>query len=205
MQQECRERFLRHRLQRKSLVSDLGMHHGTCVTHVSWCMPGSLTSGIGEIVQGTHSACATRIFTYLARDPLHWYQIICWFAWLSVRYVTLPYMLVTHNTDLDVLITYVLCQTWGLPSPITACITCWGVYIVRTLKRTLYYSNHPPTRRIVGIYRNELRWTALVSGRISRLGRFSYSWLGILAFFFCMYCLVPIIIDLLAASYSNFW
>ena len=26
-------------------VSDLDMHHGTCVTHVPWCMPGSLTSG----------------------------------------------------------------------------------------------------------------------------------------------------------------
>ena len=26
-------------------VSDLYMHHGTCVTHVPWCMPGSLTSG----------------------------------------------------------------------------------------------------------------------------------------------------------------
>ena len=26
-------------------VSDTGMHHGMCVTHVPWCMPGSLTSG----------------------------------------------------------------------------------------------------------------------------------------------------------------
>ena len=26
-------------------ASDPGMHHGTCVTHVPWCMPGSLTSG----------------------------------------------------------------------------------------------------------------------------------------------------------------
>ena len=26
-------------------VSNPAMHHGTCVTHVSWCMPGSLTSG----------------------------------------------------------------------------------------------------------------------------------------------------------------
>ena len=26
-------------------VSDLGMYHGTCVTHVPWCMPGSLTNG----------------------------------------------------------------------------------------------------------------------------------------------------------------
>ena len=26
-------------------VSDPDMHHGTCVTHVPWCMPGSLTDG----------------------------------------------------------------------------------------------------------------------------------------------------------------
>ena len=26
-------------------VSDPDMHHGTCVTHVPWCRPGSLTSG----------------------------------------------------------------------------------------------------------------------------------------------------------------
>ena len=26
-------------------VSNPDMHHGTCVTHVPWCMPGSLTSG----------------------------------------------------------------------------------------------------------------------------------------------------------------
>ena len=26
-------------------VSDPGIHHGTCVTHVSWCLPGSLTNG----------------------------------------------------------------------------------------------------------------------------------------------------------------
>ena len=28
-----------------SRVSDPDMLHGTCVTHVPWCMPGSLTSG----------------------------------------------------------------------------------------------------------------------------------------------------------------
>ena len=31
----------RHRLQRKPLVSDPGMHHGTWVTHVPWCMSRS--------------------------------------------------------------------------------------------------------------------------------------------------------------------
>ena len=28
-----------------SRVSDPDMHHGTCVTHVPWCMPGSLVKG----------------------------------------------------------------------------------------------------------------------------------------------------------------
>ena len=33
MPRECRERFPRHRFQRKPLVSDPDMHHGKCVTH----------------------------------------------------------------------------------------------------------------------------------------------------------------------------
>ena len=50
----------RHRLQRKPLVSDPGMHHGTCVTHVPWCMPGSPTRGDRENVPGIPGACASR-------------------------------------------------------------------------------------------------------------------------------------------------
>ena len=57
------------RLQRKPLVRDPGMHHGTCVTHVPWCMSGSLTRGGGENVPNITGAFATRDFTYLARDP----------------------------------------------------------------------------------------------------------------------------------------
>ena len=67
MHRECRERFPRHRLQRKPLLSDPDMHHGTCVSHMPWCMSGSLTRGGGENVPG---ACATLNFTYLARGPL---------------------------------------------------------------------------------------------------------------------------------------
>ena len=52
------------------LVRDPGVHHGTCVTHVPWCMSGSQTGGGGETVPGIPGACATRNFTYLARDPL---------------------------------------------------------------------------------------------------------------------------------------
>ena len=69
MRRECRERFPRHRLQRKPLVSDPGIHHGTCVRHVPWCMSWSLTSVGGENVPGILGACATRNFTYLARGP----------------------------------------------------------------------------------------------------------------------------------------
>ena len=42
-------------------VSDSVMHHGMCVTHVPWCMPGSPTSGFHW----------SRNFTYLVRGP--WY------------------------------------------------------------------------------------------------------------------------------------
>ena len=57
---------------RKPLVSDTGMHQGTCVTHVPWCILGSLTSGGGKIVPGIPGACTAHNFTYLARDPLLW-------------------------------------------------------------------------------------------------------------------------------------
>ena len=55
-------------------VSDPDMYHGTCVTHVPWCMPGSLTSvsfeiGGGGNVPGIPGACATCNFTYLVRGP----------------------------------------------------------------------------------------------------------------------------------------
>ena len=48
MRREYRERFPRHRLQRKPPVSEPGTQRGTCVTHVSWCMSGSLTCGAAE-------------------------------------------------------------------------------------------------------------------------------------------------------------
>ena len=53
--------FPRRRFQRKPLVSDPGMHHGTCVTHVPWCMSGSLTRGDRENVPGIPGACAPTI------------------------------------------------------------------------------------------------------------------------------------------------
>ena len=74
MRRECRHHFPHHWLQRKPLVSDAGMHHGTWVTHVPWCMLGSLAGGGREKVPGIPGACATRNFTYLARGP--WTQAV---------------------------------------------------------------------------------------------------------------------------------
>ena len=65
------ERFPRHRFLRKPLVIDPGMHHSTCVTHVPWCMSGSLTRGGEENVPSIPGACAIRNFTYLVRAPYY--------------------------------------------------------------------------------------------------------------------------------------
>ena len=68
-----------HLLQRQLLVTDhLGMHHGTCVTHVSWCMSWSLT--------GISGVCAIRNFTYLVRGPC--------FRALSTSIISCPSMAV---------------------------------------------------------------------------------------------------------------
>ena len=66
MRRECRERFPRHRLQRKPLVSDPGMNHGTCAMYVPWRMSGSLTRGGRVNVPGIPGACAIHNFAYLA-------------------------------------------------------------------------------------------------------------------------------------------
>ena len=86
MRREFRERFPRHRFQRKPLVSDPGMHHDTCVTHVPWCMSGSLTRGGGENVPGIPGACAIHNFVRgscidfytrnIYRDPCSCFSIV---------------------------------------------------------------------------------------------------------------------------------
>ena len=71
MHQDYRERLLRHWLQRKSLVSNPGTYHDTCVTHVPWFMSGSLTRVGGENVSGIPGGCATRICKYILRGLCH--------------------------------------------------------------------------------------------------------------------------------------
>ena len=64
------------------LVSDLGMHHDTCVTHVPWCMSGSLTRGW----QGKRSRHSRRMrnpqFYVSGKRPVQSHlQAQAWFCW----------------------------------------------------------------------------------------------------------------------------
>ena len=59
------------------LVSDPDMHHGTCVTHVPWCMSGSLTSGfLWSRWRGKRSRHSRRMrntqFCVSGKRPMSW-------------------------------------------------------------------------------------------------------------------------------------
>ena len=58
-------------------VSDPDMHHGTCVTHVPWCMPGSLTSGFlwnrRRVKRSRHSRRMRNLQFYVSgKRPIVW-------------------------------------------------------------------------------------------------------------------------------------
>ena len=67
-------------------VCDLGMHHGTCVTHVPWCMSGSQTSGFlwsrWRAKRSRHSRCMRNPQFYVSgKRPiartLYWSSYCC--------------------------------------------------------------------------------------------------------------------------------
>ena len=63
------ERFFRRRLQMKPLISDPGMHHGTCAIHVVIHVRIA-NPRWGKNVPGIPGACAARNCTYLVGGPL---------------------------------------------------------------------------------------------------------------------------------------
>ena len=68
--------FSRHQLQRKTQVSDPGMHHGTCVTHVPWCMSGSLTCGVGK--RSRHSRSMRKPQFYVSGKRPIFLELFVW-------------------------------------------------------------------------------------------------------------------------------
>ena len=64
-------------------VNDPDMHHGTCVTHVPWCMPGSLTSGFlwsrGRGKRSRHSRRMRNPQFYVSGErPMTWDMMTSW-------------------------------------------------------------------------------------------------------------------------------
>ena len=87
-------------------ISDPDMHHGTCVTHVPWCIPGSLTSGFlwsrWRRKRSRHSMRMRNPQFYLSgkrpmhRQEHHWFDNLvkyivsdntwpCWFVFSWLR------------------------------------------------------------------------------------------------------------------------
>ena len=63
-------------------VSDPDMHHGTCVTHVPWCMPGSLTGDVfwsrWRVKRSRHSRrMRNSKFCVSGKRPIIWRCGIC--------------------------------------------------------------------------------------------------------------------------------
>ena len=94
----ARNVFIATDFKGKPLVRDPGMHHGTCVTHVPWCMLGSLTGGGGENVPSIPSECATRI--------LRIWQEAHGFAYIFIKCTT-----IVTELSVDIQSTNKVCHT----------------------------------------------------------------------------------------------
>ena len=75
-------REYRGRFTPPSQVRDPDMHHGTCVTHVPWCIPGSLTSTSFLLSRwrGKRSRHSRRMrnpqFCVSGKRPMEWYWTV---------------------------------------------------------------------------------------------------------------------------------
>ena len=108
-------------------ASDPDMHHGTCVTHVPWCMPISLTSGFlwhrcRENVPGIPGACASRNFPYLVRGPL---QLVCC-SGTRTFYLRVP-------------------DLW---------ISCWDLMACQRTRKVMATEQHVPVSHFIIIWHN---------------------------------------------------
>ena len=99
--------FPRHWLQRKPLVSDLGMHHATCVTHVPWCMSVSLACDGGETFPAFAAHAQPAILRIWQEDHGHRIPSIKLMYWtlltcnVYVSYVTAGINVNHFNQNLD--------------------------------------------------------------------------------------------------------
>ena len=98
------------RLQNQSLVSDADMHHGTWVTHVPWCMSGSLTRGGRENVPVIPGACEPAIL-----HTVRWrYNLIKFHADIHKRHPILRPLSDRYSARISVIIYVISYNIWPL-------------------------------------------------------------------------------------------
>ena len=92
-------------------VSDPDMDHGTCVAHVPWCMPGSLTSGfLWSRSRGKRSRHYRRMHNpqlYVAgKRPMGWQCHCCRVAWTmrSLQQGSIVLTWIKYNPSMDELL-----------------------------------------------------------------------------------------------------
>ena len=172
MCRECRERFPRHWLQRKPLVSNPGIHHSTCVTQVPWCMTGLLTSGGGDNAPRIPGACATRNFAYLVRGP-------CVDEWMTYEWYVLSTVSMASLNDGGYII-YMLINKWYIND------VCWWMsYALMSYLDELM---------LCDALMNDMRWIASCKANVclyicsmtDNFSLYSFMWfLIILMYFWC--------------------
>ena len=139
------------------------MHHGTCVTHVPWCMPGSLTHRSGENVPGIPSACATLNFTYLAKGP--WRKFLYLYPTIPKEALHNPYSKIEVFHQIHFIATLPKCPSFFFELIFQ---TTWFITISWKRRRPvillLFYLP------ILSFWTLVLHWTGLVANRMS----FSY-------------------------------
>ena len=81
-----------------SRINDPDMNHGTCVTHVPWCMPGWLTGSFlwsrGRRKRSRHSRHMPNPQFYVSSKRL---VELCWCVYLSMRFIEWCNICITSN------------------------------------------------------------------------------------------------------------
>ena len=67
---KLRVAYMRQECETKPPVNDPGMHHNTCVTHVPWCMSGSLTVVVGKMFPALPAHAPPAILRILRKRPV---------------------------------------------------------------------------------------------------------------------------------------
>ena len=138
------------------------MYHGSCVSHVPWCMSGPLTRGGGKNYPGIPGACAPAILRIRYKRPMHKCAHFC-SEWCIMGYGPGAFCICQNNVFNGHKLTRIK-SLWGFKN------TIWVLIEVKTLHTG---SNKYLRGKIVKLGMNKLRlnfyrWFLLLCNFIDR-------------------------------------